>query len=335
MCQNYQRLTPKYTYLLPPPKTAQLLAGRRKCVTSGQEQLKGGVCKVPELPEVETIKKQLEKYLVGHRITKVEVRWRKSLPENENKLVEGYVKKIRRFGKVLSIDLDNGYSAVVHIKLTGQLIYRGPNLLKAKSISPKVSGGLGGKHTHVIIYLDRKGILYYNDVRKFGWIKVVKTKDVEEIPFIKKLGPEPFVSAQGKPSGKLTLGLFKQILSKSSRPIKIVLMDQEKIGGVGNIYANDALWLAQIDPKRTSKEIRAEEMEELYDAIHKVLKAGLKYGGASELAFVTPDGNEGEYQDHTLVYGHEGEPCERCHKTTIKKFFLAGRGTYICPNCQK
>ena len=112
-------------------------------------------------------------------------------------------------------------------------------------------------------------------------------------------------------------------------------MDQEKMGGVGNIYANDALWLSQINPKTPAKNLNSASVKKLYDAIFTVLKAGLKYGGASELAFVTPDGAEGEYQNHTLVYGHEGEPCERCHKSTIKKFFLGGRGTYFCPICQK
>ena len=111
-------------------------------------------------------------------------------------------------------------------------------------------------------------------------------------------------------------------------------MDQEKMGGVGNIYANDALWLAAINPRRPANNLQPEEQEKLYEAILTVLKAGLKYGGASELAFVTPDGAEGEYQNHTLAYGREGEPCERCHKSIIKKFFLGGRGTYFCPVCQ-
>ena len=112
-------------------------------------------------------------------------------------------------------------------------------------------------------------------------------------------------------------------------------MDQTKIGGVGNIYANDALWLAKIDPKRPANELQSDEVTELYEAIHEVLKAGMKYGGASELAFVTPDGKEGEYQKHTLAYGHQGEPCSRCHKAKFTKYFLSGRGTYVCPFCQE
>jgi len=281
---------------------------------------------MPELPEVETIRGKLEKYLIGHKITGVESHYKNFEGEGKN-LVGGKVKGTRRFGKVLAIELDNGYSVVVHIKLTGQFIYRGSNLKNVPSLSSKVIGGVPGKHTHVTFKLDKGGYLYYNDVRRLGWIKVVKTKDVSEIPFIKKLGPEPF--------GKLTLDLFRQILSKSSRPIKIVLMDQEKLGGVGNIYANDALWLAKINPRAESKKLGGEEIKTLYEAIHKVLKEGIKYGGSSELAFVTPDGKEGSYQNHTLAYGREGEPCERCHKGIFKKYFLGGRGTYFCPFCQK
>ena len=112
-------------------------------------------------------------------------------------------------------------------------------------------------------------------------------------------------------------------------------MDQAKMGGVGNIYATDALWLAMINPKQKANSLDERQIKELYEAVLSVLKAGLKYGGASELAFVTPDGAEGEYQKHTLAYGHTGEPCERCHKAVIEKYFLGGRGTYWCPVCQK
>ena len=282
---------------------------------------------MPELPEVETVRKQLEKFLKGHKIEEVQVNVPKIFSGNSKDLIGAKVEEIRRFAKVLSIDLSNGYSIVIHIKLTGQLIYRGPNLEQVPNLSKKVVGGVPGRHTHVIFKLDKNGWLYYNDVRRFGWIKVIKTNEVEKTGFVGKLGPEPF--------GKLTPNLFKEILSKSKRPIKILLMDQEKMGGVGNIYANDALWLSKINPKKKSSELRDEEVKRLFEAVEKVLKSGLKYGGASELAFVTPDGKEGEYQKHTLVYGREGELCTRCKKGKFEKFFLSGRGTYFCPACQR
>lgn len=282
---------------------------------------------MPELPEVEAIKLQLERFLKGHKIVSVDVRNRKTFQGDEKNLAGAKVLGTRRFGKVTVVDLANKYSILAHVKLTGQFIYRGPNLPKAFILSKKVIGGIPGPHTLVIFNLDRGGVLYYNDVRRFGWIRVVKTSEVETEPFIKKLGPEPFKD--------LTLEKFQEALSKSGRPIKVVLMDQEKMGGVGNIYANDALWLAKINPKTPAKSLDQKKIKELFEAVLSVLKQGIKWGGASELAFVTPDGTEGNYQHHTLAYGREGEPCERCHKATFQKFFLGGRGTYICPVCQK
>ncbi|EKE13026.1 MAG: hypothetical protein ACD_13C00106G0019 [uncultured bacterium] len=290
---------------------------------------------MPELPEVETMRLQLKRFLVGHDIASVEVKNRKTFQGDENKILNSKVMGVRRFGKVLVIDLANGYSILTHVKLTGQFIYRGPNLPKPQELSKKVTGGVPGPHTLVIFNLDRNGTLYYNDVRRFGWIRIEKTEDVEKEKFIIKLGPEPHVAESSAGQALLTLDLFKEILSKTSRAVKVVLMDQEKMGGVGNIYANDALWLSKVNPKTPAKSLDPKSVKKLYEAIITVLKAGIKYGGASELAFVTPDGTEGNYQNHTLVYGHEGEPCERCHKARINKFFLSGRGTYSCPFCQK
>lgn len=282
---------------------------------------------MPELPEVEAIKLQLGTFLKGHKILSVDVKNRKTFQGEEKNIIGGKITGTRRFGKVTVIDLDNSYSILTHVKLTGQFIYRGPNLKNPAKLSVKVTGGVPGPHTLVIFNLDKSGVLYYNDVRRFGWIRVVKTSEVETEPFIQKLGPEPFKD--------LTLDYFQEMLGKTSRAVKVVLMDQTKMGGVGNIYANDALWLAKIDPNKKANSLTLNETKALFEAILKVLKEGIKWGGASELAFVTPDGTEGKYQGHTLAYGHEGEPCERCHKALFKKYFLGGRGTYVCPYCQK
>lgn len=281
---------------------------------------------MPELPEVETIKRGLNRYLVGHKIVGVDIRYPKIFVGNPRDIEDGKIKNVRRFAKVLSIDLDNGYSVLAQIKLTGQLIYRGPNL-KETNISKKVFGGLGGKHTHVIIRLDKGAVLYYNDVRKFGRLKVIKTNEVTTSGFVEKLGPEPFLD--------LTLEIFKSIVSKNKTPIKLILMDQEKIGGVGNIYANDALWLAKIHPKRPANSLSPLEQTKLFKSVEEVLKKGIETGGASELSYVTADGTEGKYQEHFLAYGRGGKSCERCHKAKVEKIKLGGRGTYFCPNCQK
>lgn len=281
---------------------------------------------MPELPEVESIRRQLQKYLVGHRIREVEIRYGKKFEGNSKSILGGKVLAIRRFGKAQSIDLDNGYSILIHIKLTGQLIYRGLKLKRTEKLSEKVKGGLEGKHTHIIFHLDKGGKLYYNDVRKFGWIKILKYKDVLQEGFVKKLGPEPLKD--------LTRKEFTNLVKSTRRNIKTLLMDQSKLSGVGNIYANDALWVAGIRPERESKKLKDVEIDKLFDAIESVLSEGLKRGGASELSFVTPDGREGEYQKHTPVYGREGEDCTRCN-SVIKKKKISGRGTYYCPGCQK
>lgn len=282
---------------------------------------------MPELPEVETVRMGLERYLVGHKILRVKLNTPKVFTGEARNLLNAKVVAVRRFAKVLSIDLSNGFSIVIHIKLTGQLIYRGVNLKNPPELSKKIVAGIGGKHTHVIFNLDRDSNLYFNDVRKFGWIKLMKTEEVETSKFIGKLGPEPFKD--------LTLEKFKEILTKSKRPIKVVIMDQEKIGGIGNIYANDSLLLSKVHPKKAANSLIDKEVGRLYTNILKVLKRGLDSGGASELSFVHADGSDGNYQRFFVAYGKEGHICPVCKKEKIEKLTVGGRGTYICPNCQK
>lgn len=282
---------------------------------------------MPELPEVESIRTQLERFLVGHTLEKIDVKNRRIFQGDENLVIGAKVTATRRFGKVTVIDLNNEMSLMVHVKMTGQFIYRGPNLENPPEISKKVLGGAPGPHTHVTFHLDRGGMLYFNDFRQFGWIKVVKTADVMTTGLVGKMGPEPFRD--------LTLEKFQAIVSKTKRPIKVVTMDQERMSGVGNIYASDALWLAKVHPTRPANSLTSEEQKKLYEAILYVLKEGMKYGGSSENAFVTPDGTEGEYQRHTLVYGKQGTICTNCNKEKIIKTMLGGRGTYICLFCQK
>jgi len=287
---------------------------------------------MPELPEVESIRIQLEKFIVGHLIEDVTINYSKTLGEEDKKNIIGAkVMGVRRFGKALVIDLSNKFSLAAHVKMTGQFIYQGPNLKIKPVYTKKVVGGVPGKHTHIIFKLDRGGILYFNDYRKFGWIRLEKTQELQN-----SKNPKSFIGKLGKEFLKdLTGAEFSEILSNSKKPIKLLLMDQEKMAGVGNIYANEALFLAGINPRKESKKLGNEEIKNLYEAIHKVLKEGLKYGGASELAYVTPDGTEGNYQNHTLIYGREGEKCKNGCGSIIKKIKLGGRGTYFCPICQK
>ena len=314
---------------------------------------------MPELPEVETIRLGLQKYVVGVKprgghatirgktIEDVEIRLAKVVSGNPKDIIGTKIIGVRRFGKGLVIDLSNQHSIAIHIKLTGQLLYKGTDVPKetkeTKVTRDKIGGELPNKWTHVVFKLKAQSsklkstsqnsklkngeyaYLYYNDLRQFGWIKIVQSSKLKDQSFFKDLGPEFFKD--------LTLEKFQQIVSKSNLAIKVLIMDQKKMSGVGNIYANDALFEAKIDPRRKAKELSEAEIKKLYDAILKVLKKGLESGGASELSYVNVLGQEGGYQKHFLVYGREGERCKKCGGE-IKKIKLGGRGTYFCPKCQ-
>lgn len=278
---------------------------------------------MPELPEVETIRLGLEKYVVGHKILDVNFDNPKTFQGDSKNIIGAKVKDVKRVGKGLILDLDNGYSLAIHIKLTGQLVYRDKKT-KDILVSKTKVGTIPNKFTHVTFELDKDATLYYNDQRRFGWIKVLKSEQVSKVPFFRDMGPEPFKD--------LTFERFKFILGKKVTKIKPLLMDQTNMGGIGNIYANDALYLAEIDPSRSAKNLNEEEVRNLYKAILKVMKKGLETGGASELSFVNVLGQEGGYQNHTLAYGKKGK-CPRCGgKFQFTR--IGGRGTYFCAGCQ-
>jgi formamidopyrimidine-DNA glycosylase len=241
---------------------------------------------MPELPEVETVKLGLQKYLVGHKFEDVEILSKGIFEGNPKDIIGAKVIAIRRFGKGLIIDLDNKYSLAIHIKLTGQMIYRDEKT-KNIPVSPQKVKTLPSNATRIIFKLDKNAILYFNDLRKFAWIRVVRTDKVGEIPFFKNMGPEPFKD--------LTEKIFEEIISKSKIVIKPLIMDQTRIGGIGNIYANDALFMAKIDPRRRANTLTPAEIKELYKAVLMVMEKSMKYGGASELNFVNVLGQEGQY----------------------------------------
>jgi formamidopyrimidine-DNA glycosylase len=298
---------------------------------------------MPELPEVETIRLGLQKYLVGREIEEIDIRLVKMFYGKPESVIGARIIGVRRFGKGLVVDFGNGYSLGVHVKMTGQLVYRssfakaraGKRVSGVSRVSASSAAGaraskvdinnLPDGYTHVIFCLDNRGVLFYRDVRQFGWMRVVKTDEIANLPFFRDLGPEPFRD--------LTLEKFSGILKKTRMPIKSVLMDQRRIAGIGNIYANDALYLAGIDPRRVSLSLIDEEARRLFDAVESVLKKGLEVGGASEWNYVNVLGEKGEYQRFFQVYRREGEDCGRCGGV-IRRMKLGGRGTFYCPGCQ-
>jgi len=322
---------------------------------------------MPELPEVETIRRGLEQLIIGSMITQVDVRLPKMVRGEIDRLSGATIIGVRRRGKGLLIDLSNEYTLAVHVKMTGQLIYkrvsRAPRASKGvKNLHPQLSVPmeLPSKHTHVILRLsvpqkrhsgkpkahpesltsqvekdpgqarmtnnNEDALLFYNDIRQFGWLHVVPTREADALPFFTSLGPEPL--------NNLTIKQFSNILSRSKAPIKQVLMDQTKLAGVGNIYANDALFHAGIHPLRPANELTETERKKLFMAVEYVLQEGITAGGASEENFVNALGEKGFYQERFLVYKQTGKPCKTCG-TAIERIVIGGRGTFYCPNCQQ
>lgn len=283
---------------------------------------------MPELPEVETIRIGLQKYLVGHTIQDVIINLPKQLSGDPKAVIGAKIVEVKRFGKGLVVDLDNGHSITIHVKMTGQMLYKSPTV--KKQVIPgnaKVDlAALPDKYTHVVFVLDGGAVLYYRDVRQFGWIKIVRSDSVASQPYFKSLGREPLRD--------LTLADFGVILSKRKTPIKMLLMDQSQIAGIGNIYANDALYLAGIHPKRQANSLTIAEQTKLFNAIETVLQKGIEVGGASEWSYVDALGRAGKYQEFFKVYRKNGTPCPKCG-TTIESIRMGGRGTFFCPECQK
>jgi formamidopyrimidine-DNA glycosylase len=290
---------------------------------------------MPELPEVETIKRDLSRLIVSKKILDITTdspkQVKPSLSVVKKAVVGTVIKKIERRAKLLQVFLSNGQILAIHLKLTGRLLVRKKGapkddwqhitikLQNSKTPRPRQAKRGGQK-------LKKEELeLRFCDLRKFGWVKLVKNKELRFMN--QEFGIEPLTP-------DFTLEKFIQIIHSSSRPIKLVIMDQKKIAGIGNIYANDALFLARIDPRRPAKKVTEKEAEKLLRAIEKVLKAGIKYRGASDQYYLDALGRKGAYQEHFLVYGRDGKKCLDCGGE-IKRSKIGGRGTFYCPACQK
>ena len=273
---------------------------------------------MPELPEVETIRRDLNKELKGRKIIRLKFYdWAKMLkpsPEALARAIKGKrIRDIGRRAKLLLIHLDGqGTTVAIHLKLTGQLFIR-------KTPDPP------DKFTHVILELDKGGELRFNDMRKFGFMKVIENR-AELDKLLSEFGPEPFTK-------EFTLETVKKIITKSSRAIKTVIMDQAKISGVGNIYADEALWRAKIHPEKRAEKLTEKELKNLYDSILLVLAQGIEDRGTSVDQYLDIYARDGKHAKNLKVFRLNGEPCPRCG-TIIKKIRVGGRGTHYCPKCQ-
>jgi formamidopyrimidine-DNA glycosylase len=273
---------------------------------------------MPELPEVETIRRQLAPALEGRRIESVRVldpRWCEPAPPEaiEDALEGRVIEEVGRRGKYLILSLEDDVHLVMHLRMTGNLLIAGDHDEPA--------------HLRVDIHLDDGKRLLFVDVRRFGTGDVLLGGDALADYFGSRLGVEPL-------SADFTAEALRALARGRKQPVKAFLLNQERIAGVGNIYADEALWRAMIHPLRPVGTLKRAQVEALRDAVVESLELGIDSKGASIDDYRHVDGARGSFQDRFVAYSRAGEPCFRCG-TPIEKLRAAGRGTYLCPNCQR
>lgn len=339
---------------------------------------------MPELPEVETVRRGLHDLIIGKTVKAVTHDTPKSFPnaaaDVEGFLIGATVSDVRRRAKVLLIDLSTAYTLVIHLKMTGQMVFigrKGDAILSSRDTLAVKNGSLAGERrslsgsttspfleqpkpfasdevpelvsstrfgaghpnaslveelpdrsTRVIFTFTDGSHLYFNDQRKFGWVKLMPTLEVPNIDFMKKVGPEPL---EADFTWQEFAARFKR---RAKTSIKAALLDQTVIAGVGNIYADESLWGAKIHPQRLVNSIPPKEFERLYTELRAVMNLAIEKGGSTDKNYVNAEGKRGSYLSFARVFRREGKPCPRCG-TIIIKFKAAGRGTHICPHCQE
>jgi formamidopyrimidine-DNA glycosylase len=288
---------------------------------------------MPELPEVETIKAGLAKLLPSKVIKDVWYDWEKSFPnapaDVAKFLVGAKIEKVRRRAKVLIIELSDGWALIVHLKMTGQLVFVGKNSrFGAGHPGKELVGDLPAKSTRVVLDFTDGSKLYFNDQRKFGWMRLMPAIEIPEIDFFKKVGPEPL-------DADFTVDLFiERLMRRKNSNIKAALLDQSVIAGVGNIYADESLWGAKIHPASLVGQVPKASLVTLYNSLRDVLTLSIRKGGSTDKNYVDAEGRKGSYLSFANVFRRQGQPCPRCG-TPIEKIRVAGRGTHVCPKEQK
>ncbi len=275
---------------------------------------------MPELPEVENIVKQLRRKIKGKKISKVEVYKNSSLHSPISKFVrqttDKRIRAIKRIAKIICLEIEEGCIAI-HLKMTGRLIY----------LNGESENYYPDKHTVLCFEFSDRDKLYFSDVRRFGWVKFLDAKEYERLK-----------EATGYDALEIGVGEFVDILSKSKYPKKRIyniLLEQKIISGIGNIYANEALYLAKIHPLSKVSDISVEKIEKLHNILQKILKSAIKLGGTSMRDFVDIYGRKGRFEKELKGYGKEGKICVKCKKAKIIRSKLGGRSIFYCPKCQR
>jgi len=288
---------------------------------------------MPELPEVETIKRGLIKLIKNKTLTAIDFDNPKSFPNNNDEvnqfLIGATVVDVKRLAKMLIIELNTNYSLLVHLKMTGQMVYDSKTEhFGAGHPNESLIGQLPDKSTRVIFSFSDKSKLFFNDQRKFGWIKLYPSLVLPSLDNLKKIGPEPLNS-------DFRWFVLKDRISKRPKSsIKPVLLDQTIIAGVGNIYADESLWGAKIHPATRVMYLGDADYKRLHKSLTDVLWLSIEKGGSTDRNYVNAEGKRGSYLDFAKAFRREGLPCPRCGRNIVK-IKLAGRGTHFCPKCQK
>ena len=288
---------------------------------------------MPELPEVETVRCGLAELLPGRVVVRAMVfDSPKSFPnapsDVEQFLYGAHVTAVRRRAKVLMIDLDTRYSLVVHLKMTGQLIFRGAQSFAGGHPNDSLIGELPDRSTRVQIEFSDGSRLFFNDQRKFGWVKLLPTDEVKNLPFMQKVGPEPL-----DPNTRAE-DFIQRIRRRQNSMIKPAFLDQAVIAGVGNIYADEALWAAHIHPQTRVRNVSDQQLNTLFNELRQILQLSIDQGGSTDRNYVDAEGRKGNYLTFAHVFRREGQACHRHPDQEIIKLKVGGRGTHVCPVCQ-
>ena len=272
---------------------------------------------MPELPEVETVRRGLEKLILGKKIVSLDIRYPKmiktDLDQFQKELPGQVVKSMGRRGKYLLFYLTDKV-LISHLRMEGKYFYY-PDQVPER------------KHAHIFIHFEDGGTLVYEDVRKFGTMELLAPELLDAYFVSKKLGPEPTEQ-------DFDLEIFRGALKRSKKPIKSHLLDQTVVAGLGNIYVDEVLWRAKVHPSRTSNSLSAQEARKVHDQTIEVLGQAVEKGGSTIRTYTNAFGEDGTMQDFHQVYDKAGQACSRCG-SIIEKIQLGGRGTHFCPKCQR
>lgn len=273
---------------------------------------------MPELPEVETVRRSLAKNIIGKSISHILINYEGNIcqpkPEKFIEMLKGKVfEELKRKGKFLIFYLSDELALVIHLRMTGQLVY-------TKSELPLE------KHTHLIFRLDGGMDLRFLDMRKFGTIDLLTREQLKNFKSLNRLGLEPLCQS-------FTVEKLQQGFLKGNRAIKILLLDQSIIAGIGNIYADEILFKVGLHPETPIKNLSQKDIDNLHQGIVEILNLGVEHRGTTFRNYIDGDGKQGQFQNSLKVYGRKGESCSRCG-AEILKIRVGGRGTYFCPSCQ-